>query len=581
MARVYISSTFEDLKEARERVGKQLQDFGHQPRGMETSPAEDLRPLAAVRQDVESCDVYVGIFAFRYGYQPTDAENVDRKSITELELEHARSLGMPVLVFVLKEGSSWPTNMLDSQQPGDDKGKRIAALRARLLEGNVAGIFATIGELEGKVAAAVTRAVGGSTPGQAVKYSRQIHRHLLVLSAPTDDALAKEWVAALTRLGLSATVDSQSLLASNARDLVELDGLLASHHGVLVPLTPAVQGLVKSHGEKVRRALDMAAARTGCLIAAVDEGLDAAAEPGVWMIPSPGLAGLPSATSGQLKGIFDALDAACPDWQHPVVVGLPYSVLAMTHEDAEELAKDPAAAARTLPRQYEEQFTSLWQSVVAAPGGWEARYRAERTSWRPLGGQMSIAEVLQDITARLNGGLSGPRDDCRIRLQYYPFIPEQKKDPATGQAPKPDLDLRAVYAAVERSGCVAIVDELSIFHPRLRRPALSVLSERQVAVITVAPSTPAQSQIEELLECEARKALTLPYTRFDEECDPQCELGVGGERQLRRALHRSLPDTVQRIRQPGIDRDKRSSFRAEVASPGRMADVIFPRRAGR
>jgi hypothetical protein len=120
-----------------------------------------------------------------------------------------------------------------------------------------------------------------------------------------------------------------------------------------------------------------------------------------------------------------------------------------------------------------------------------------------------------------------------------------------------------------------------MFHPALRRSALSFLGERQVSVITVAPSTPAQSQIEELLECEARKALTLPYTRFDEECDPQCELGVEGERQLRRALHRSLPDTVQRIRQPGIDLDKRSSFRAEVSAPRRMGDVIFPKRPGR
>jgi hypothetical protein len=281
---------------------------------------------------------------------------------------------------------------------------------------------------------------------------------------------------------------------------------------------------------------------------------------------------LAAATSAQLQGVPDALDWACPDWRHNVVVGLPYSVVAMTADEAAALAGDLDAAADNLPRRYADQFTSLWQTVDGAAGGWQARYPGSRTAWRPLGGQASIAELLGDSTARLNAGIAGPRDDCRIRLQYYPFDPGmQQSDPA----------LRAVYAAVERTGCVAIVDELSMFHPPLRPPALTFLSERQVAVITVAPSTPAQSQIEELLECEARKALTLPYTRFADECDPQCELGVEGERQLRRALRRSLPDTVQRIRQPGIDRDKRAALREEVGTPRRIGDFIFPQRPGR
>ena len=573
MARVYISSTYTDLADIRDRVGKALQLFGHQPIGMERSPAEGRKPLAAVRDDVASCEVYVGIFAFRYGFVPTDAENAAGLSITELELEHAGQLGITRLVFVLKEGAPWPTNMLDSQQPGGDKGAQIARLRARLLNDFVVGQFSTASELEGLVTAAVTKAVGGAVPGQAVKYSRQIHRHVLVLSAPTDSALAQEWGTALAGNGMSATVDSRSLMASNANDLLVLDGLLASHHGVLVPVTTAVAGLRQSHSKEVTRALGMAGARTGCLIAAVEDGTPDGTLAGAnHTIRSPGHAGLAAATPPQLQGISDALDASCPDWRHSAVVGLPYSVIAMTDGEAAALAGSLDEAADNLPRKYAEQFASLWRTVESTPDGWRDRYKASRTAWRPLGGQASIAELLNDIIARLNAGLSGPRDDCRIRLQYYPFEPDIKTT---------DPDLRAVYAAVERTGCVALVDELSMFHPPLRRPALAVLGERQVSVITVAPSTPVQSKIEELLECEARKALTLPYTRFAEECDPQCELGVEGERQLRRALRRSLPDTVQRIRQPAIDTDKRSSFRAEVGAPRRMADVIFPRRPGR
>jgi hypothetical protein len=85
MARVYVSSTFKDLKECREKVIIALKRMGHEDVAMEYYVAQDERPLDKCQKDVASCDLYIGVFAWRYGYVP---EGYD-KSITELEYREA------------------------------------------------------------------------------------------------------------------------------------------------------------------------------------------------------------------------------------------------------------------------------------------------------------------------------------------------------------------------------------------------------------------------------------------------------------------------------------------------------------
>ena len=132
-----------------------------------------------------------------------------------------------------------------------------------------------------------------------------------------------------------------------------------------------------------------------------------------------------------------------------------------------------------------------------------------------------------------------------------------------------------------QSGCVAMVDELSLFHPRLGRGAQTFLNQPQVSVVTVAPSSQAQSAIEELLDTETRRQLASAYSRFESEFDPRIELRVVEERRLRRWLHASLPETLRQLREPPPDRSRLAGFRNEVAADRRgIAGAIF-REAGR
>jgi hypothetical protein len=100
MARIYVSSTY-DLKEHREQVYRALPELGHDVVAMEDYVASDQRPLATCLADVASCDLYVGIFAHRYGYVP-DHDNPDRQSITELEYRYAETRGALKLLCLVK-----------------------------------------------------------------------------------------------------------------------------------------------------------------------------------------------------------------------------------------------------------------------------------------------------------------------------------------------------------------------------------------------------------------------------------------------------------------------------------------------
>lgn len=149
MARIYVSSTFSDLQDYRKEVGVALRRLGHEDVAMEYYVAEDMRPLDRCLEDVESCDAYVGIFAWRYGYVP-DTENPGQLSITELEYRRAEVTGKVCLIFLVSENASWPRTKMEITAMD-----RIEALRQELMSSTVVDTFENVDELTRKINEAV------------------------------------------------------------------------------------------------------------------------------------------------------------------------------------------------------------------------------------------------------------------------------------------------------------------------------------------------------------------------------------------------------------------------------------------
>jgi hypothetical protein len=153
--KVYISSSFTDLREHRRAAAQALRRMGHDVIGMEEYVAESMTPLARSVADVRSADVYVVIVAWRYGYVPVDtASNPQKRSITELEYEAAEGPPeKPILAFLLDPAAPWPATAIDALS--ETGGAAIHNFRARLGGSHLAGIFTTPDNLATQVAAAI------------------------------------------------------------------------------------------------------------------------------------------------------------------------------------------------------------------------------------------------------------------------------------------------------------------------------------------------------------------------------------------------------------------------------------------
>jgi len=170
---IYISSTFEDLRDFRRRVYDQLRSLRHDVIGMEDYVAADERPLVKCLRDVREADLYIGLFAWRYGYVPK-TENPEQKSVTELEYLEAKAQGKPCLLFLLEDKVPWPPNLMDSATGENEDGRRIKALRQTLRERALVATFKTADELAARVVAALYQwqsesAVAQAQPSAAVE----------------------------------------------------------------------------------------------------------------------------------------------------------------------------------------------------------------------------------------------------------------------------------------------------------------------------------------------------------------------------------------------------------------------------
>jgi tetratricopeptide (TPR) repeat protein len=149
MTKIYVSSTYSDLVEHRQQVYDVLRKMRYDVMAMEDYVATDKRPLDKCLADVASGDLYIGIFAWRYGYVPPGQE----RSITELEYRQAGQSGLERLIFLLHEEAPWPRSKMEKGAGGE----KIEALRAELAREHTVQFFKSPEELAGQVAASVAK----------------------------------------------------------------------------------------------------------------------------------------------------------------------------------------------------------------------------------------------------------------------------------------------------------------------------------------------------------------------------------------------------------------------------------------
>jgi hypothetical protein len=125
-----------------------MRKMGFEDIAMEYFVAENRRPVAACLESVRRCDLYVGLFAWRYGDVPKD-DNPHRYSMTEMEYREALASKKDCIILLVKPEAPWPRQFMDADT------SRIDAFRQELGTSHVCAFFSSAQDIGGVVATAL------------------------------------------------------------------------------------------------------------------------------------------------------------------------------------------------------------------------------------------------------------------------------------------------------------------------------------------------------------------------------------------------------------------------------------------
>lgn len=105
---VFVSSTYEDLKEERSEVIQALLESDCIPVGMELFPASNEAQWSFIQRVIDDCDYYIIILGGRYG--SCDKDGV---GYTEKEFLYAKQQNIPILAFLHEKPDELPGKKLE------------------------------------------------------------------------------------------------------------------------------------------------------------------------------------------------------------------------------------------------------------------------------------------------------------------------------------------------------------------------------------------------------------------------------------------------------------------------------------
>ena len=164
--KIFLSSTYLDLKNHRKAVDEIIHRLCHESRGMEYFGSRPYEPKKVCFDEISQCQLIIGIYAHRYGWIP-DGE---KKSIIEQEFDYASSRGIKCLCYIIDHDYPWPPSFIDKEntQQLDKFLKKIKKL--------VISTFTTPDNLAKQIAADINKTLTDNFPiGDIIDLKRQIY----------------------------------------------------------------------------------------------------------------------------------------------------------------------------------------------------------------------------------------------------------------------------------------------------------------------------------------------------------------------------------------------------------------------
>ena len=144
---VFISSTYEDLKDERQSAVLAILKMNHIPAGMELFTADNKEQMDVIKHWIDESDVFMLILGGRYGSVCTETGF----SYTHMEYNYAKAIGKPTLVLVMKDALlnskkafAYSNNLGYLYESDNDK---YIAFKKSIMESGIVGTFDNIDQM--------------------------------------------------------------------------------------------------------------------------------------------------------------------------------------------------------------------------------------------------------------------------------------------------------------------------------------------------------------------------------------------------------------------------------------------------
>ena len=146
---VFVSSTYADLKEERQKVIRTVMEMDCIPAGMELFPAADEEQFQFIKRVIDDCDYYLLIIGGRYG-------SIDESGIsyTEKEYEYAVSRGLKVIALIHKNPEEIP---FGKSEQNPQLREKLGQFRKKVATNRLILFWESATELPGLVAQSIAK----------------------------------------------------------------------------------------------------------------------------------------------------------------------------------------------------------------------------------------------------------------------------------------------------------------------------------------------------------------------------------------------------------------------------------------
>lgn len=148
---VFVSSTYTDLKEERQKVMQTLMEMDCIPAGMEIFPAADEEQWEFIKKIIDDCDYYLLIIGGRYGSMTKDGI-----SYTEKEFDYAVEKGIKVVALIHEDPDTLPGKKIDKDPELIEK---LAKFKEKVKNGRLVKFWSDGNELPGLVALSLQKTI--------------------------------------------------------------------------------------------------------------------------------------------------------------------------------------------------------------------------------------------------------------------------------------------------------------------------------------------------------------------------------------------------------------------------------------